>query len=145
MFGTDAVLPVEFAQTDDGVVIDEDGNGLTVTAALPDEVPPLHPVESVTAVTVYVLVDAGVTVRVAGLVLTPLCVKLVPPAPSSHVTVHGCVPVSAACTVVVCPEQIVELPVKLTVAVGGVHAEITLPFTAMSSKSSVQPVHGLAG
>src|SRR5437763_4978422 len=49
--------------------------------------------------------------RVAGLVVIPLCVK-----PSDQVTDHGAVPVSAAETVAEPPAQIVALPE--TVAVG---------------------------
>lgn len=65
------------------------GRGLTVTTALPDDVPAQFASE--TAVTVYVVVAPGLTERVAGEEATPDCT-----APSDHVTVHGAVPVSAA-------------------------------------------------
>jgi hypothetical protein len=47
---------------------------LTVTIALPEDVPPEQPEASDTAVTVYVVVKLGLTVRVAGLAATPFCV-----------------------------------------------------------------------
>jgi len=60
------------------------GNGLTVIVALPDEVPGLGPTASETAVTVYVVVVVGFTLRVAGLTVMPLCVTR-----SDHVMLHG--------------------------------------------------------
>ena len=60
--------------------------------------------------------ELGLTLRVAGLLATPFCAKLVPPVPSSQVRFHGPVPVSAAWIVVVWFEQIAASP--LTVAVG---------------------------
>lgn len=48
------------------------GEGLTVTRALPVATP--EPFVSDTAVTVYVVVTAGLTLRVAGLVSRPDCV-----------------------------------------------------------------------
>jgi hypothetical protein len=65
------------------------GRGFTVTSALPDAVP--AQLASDTAVTVYVVVPAGETDRVAGDEATPDWTT-----PSDHVTVHGPVPVSAA-------------------------------------------------
>ena len=50
------------------------GVALTVTIALPEDVPPEQPEASDTAVTVYVVVELGLTVRVAGLAATPFCV-----------------------------------------------------------------------
>ena len=46
------------------------GNGLTVTVALPEDVPAPQPPASVIAVIVYVVVANGLTVRVAGVVET---------------------------------------------------------------------------
>ena len=70
------------------------------------------------------IVEDGLTLRVAGLELTPFCVKLV--APSNQVRFHGPVPVSVAWTVVDWLEQIVALP--LTVAVGlGLTVTVALP------------------
>jgi hypothetical protein len=63
------------------------------------------------AVTVYVVVEAGLTVRVAGLLSISVWVN-----PSDQVTAQGRVPVSAAEIVVEPPGQIVASP--LTVAVG---------------------------
>jgi len=65
------------------------GRGFTVTSALPDAVP--AQLASDTAVTVYVVVPAGETERVAGEEATPDWTT-----PSDQVTVHGPVPVSAA-------------------------------------------------
>ena len=88
------------------------GLGFTVTTALPVRFPAwaVH-LESVSAVTVYVVVDDGLTLRVAGLEATPVCVT-----PSDHVTFHGPRPVSAAWMVLELPLQIVPLP--LATAVG---------------------------
>ncbi len=60
---------------------------------------------SETAVTVYVVVLAGVTFRVAGDVLTFGWVT-----PSDHVTLQGAVPVREADIVAGVPEQTVWLP-----------------------------------
>src|SRR5579862_7236762 len=62
------------------------GIALTVIVALPEDVPPVQ-LESETAVTAYVVVEAGLTLRVAGLVATLFWVML-----SDHVTVQGPVP-----------------------------------------------------
>ena len=85
------------------------GDGLTVTRALPEDVPAQCVSETVT--TVYVVVAAGLTERVAGEAATPLCVT-----PSDHVTFHGPAPVSAAEIVVAPPAQTAAVPD--TVAVG---------------------------
>ena len=85
------------------------GSGLTVTVALPEDVP--EHAASETAVTVYVVVEAGLTARVAGLAPIPDCVT-----PSDHVTVHGAVPVRAAWIVADEPAQTDVDP--LTAAVG---------------------------
>jgi hypothetical protein len=85
------------------------GRGLTVTLALPDEVPAQFASE--TAVTVYVVVEPGLTLRVAGLEVTPVCVT-----PSDHVKFQGLVPVSVAWIVAEEPWQIDVEP--LTVAFG---------------------------
>jgi len=92
------------------------GNGLTVTIALPEEVPVQFASE--TTVTVYVVVADGVTLRVAGLLVTPVCVTA-----SDHVMFHGPVPVSVAVSVVELPAQMVAVPV--TVAVGNALTVIT--------------------
>ena len=55
--------------------------------------------------------EAGLTERVAGLVVTPFCVN-----PSDQVKFHGLVPVSAAEIVAEPPVQMLVLP--LTAAVG---------------------------
>jgi hypothetical protein len=85
-------------------------SGSTVTAALPVDEP--GPFASETAATVYVVVVAGLTLRVAGLVRTPVCAMA-----SDHVIDHGGVPVSTAWMIVELPTQIVAIPV--TVAVEG--------------------------
>jgi hypothetical protein len=85
------------------------GRGLTVTTALPDPAP--AQLASETAVTVYVVVAAGLTLRVAGEAATFDCVT-----PSDQTTVHGPEPVRAAWIVVEEPGQIVAAPE--TVAVG---------------------------
>ena len=87
------------------------GLGLTVTTALPDEVP--EQCASATATTVYVVVAPGETVRVAGEAATPDCV-----APSDHVTVHGAVPVSAAWMSAAPPGQIAAVPETAAVGFG---------------------------
>ena len=102
-FGSDAVVII--------------GNGLTVIVALPEDVPAPQPPASETAVIVYVIVANGLTVRVAGLVDT-FCVKLVPPAPSNHVTLHGDVPLRSAWMVAGLLLQIVVLSALRTAAVG---------------------------
>ena len=94
-------------------MIAAEGNGTTVTVALPLEVP--LPYGFVRAVTVYVVVTAGLTLRVTGLVVTPVCTT-----PSDHVTSHGAIPVSAAWIVFHVPEQTVPLPP--TTAVGAAEA-----------------------
>lgn len=88
--GTEAVLPVAFAHTTDGAVIVASGLGLTVIVALPDE-EPLAKFASEIAVTEYVVIIVGLTVRVAGFAVTPDCVT-----PSDHVTFHGDAPVKVA-------------------------------------------------
>ena len=85
------------------------GRGFTVTRALPEDVP--AQCVSETATTVYVVVAAGLTERVAGEAATPLCVT-----PSDQVTFQGPAPVSAAEIVVAPPAQTAAVPD--TVAVG---------------------------
>jgi hypothetical protein len=86
------------------------GRGFTVTVALPDAVP--AQLASDTDVTVYVVVDAGATERVAGEETTPDCVI-----PSDQTTVHGPVPVSAA-WIAAEPEPAQMVPPPETAAVG---------------------------
>jgi hypothetical protein len=94
------------------------GCGVTVTTALPEEVPAQF--ESETAVTVYVVVAAGLTERAAGEEATFDCVT-----PSDQTTVHGPTPVSAARICVELPAQIVAVPE--TAAVGrGFTATVTV-------------------
>ena len=116
------------------------GNGLTVTVALPDEVPAPQPPASVIAVIVYVVVANGLTVRVAGVVET-VWVKFVPPAPSSHVTFHGDVPLRSAWMVAVLLLQIVVLSALRTTAAGR-QSTATKAFSWMSSNISVTPGAG---
>ena len=85
------------------------GSVLTVIVAEPLDVPVQF--ASVSDVTVYVFVAAGLTLRVAVVPLLMVCVTL-----SDQVTVHGAVPVSVAVIVAEPPGQIA--PVPLTVAVG---------------------------
>ena len=80
----------------------------TVTTALP--VPGPAQCASVTLVTVYVVVEEGCTLRVAGEAPT-LCTT-----PSDQLTLHGPVPVRAAEISVALPWQIVAEPP--TAAVG---------------------------
>jgi hypothetical protein len=87
------------------------GRGRTVTVALPVSVP--AQCASFTDVRVYVVVAAGLTLRVAGEARTFDCVT-----PSDHTTVHGPVPVSAAWIVAEPPGQ--TAPPPETVAVGSV-------------------------
>ena len=70
------------------------------------------------------VVTAGLTVRVAGLLTTPLWTT-----PSDQVTLQGALPLSAALIVVELPAQIVALP--LTVATGnGLTLTTALPVPA---------------
>ena len=87
------------------------GRGFTTTAALPDAVP--AQCASLSAVTVYVVVPAGDTERVAGDAATPDCVT-----PSDHVTVQGALPVKAAWTIVAPPGQIAAEPETAAVGFG---------------------------
>ncbi len=93
------------------------GRELMVTVALPDEVPGQF--ASDTAVTVYTVGELGLTLRVAGLTVTPFWV-----APSDQVRFHGPAPVRAAWIVVDPPAQIVASPD--TTAVG---CELTVTVT----------------
>ena len=102
-----------------------DGRPLTVTVALPLEVPLQF--ASVIEVMVYVVLDDGETVRVA---VVPLTFWL---KPSDQVMENGAAPVSAALTVDDPPEQIVPPP--LTLAVG---AELTV--TTTGCDCAVQPL-----
>jgi hypothetical protein len=90
------------------------GLALTVTTAPPVRSPAwaVH-LESVSAVTVYVVVVEGLTLRVAGLEATPFWVV-----PSDQVTFHGPVPVRSACIVVEVPLQTVALSALRTAAFG---------------------------
>ena len=85
------------------------GRLFTVTGALPLAVPAQWASE--TAVIVYLVFTAGLTVRQAGLVVIPLCTT-----PSLQVIDQGEAPVSAAQIVAFCPLQIGPPP--LTAAVG---------------------------
>ena len=108
--GTLAKRPAWFGSADAGAVMTgADGTALTVMTALP--VPLFEPLAFVTVVTEYVVVALGDTLRCTGDELIPLCVS-----PSDHVSDHGGVPVRSTLNGVVCPLQIVWLP--LTVAVG---------------------------
>src|ERR1044071_3279820 len=100
------------------------GSGLTVTVALPDDVP-VHDA-SLSAVIVYVVVDDGFTDRVDVVPLLTTSVK-----PSDQVMFHGAVPVSDAPIIAELPAQIVALP--LTVAVGK-------GFTATSVVAEPEPL-----
>ena len=86
------------------------GRGLTVTTALPDEVP--EQLASETDVTVYVVVADGETDRIAGDAPTPDWVT-----PSDQTTVHGPVPVRAAWITAEAPPAHMVAPPE-TVAVG---------------------------
>ena len=90
------------------------GFGLTLTTALPDDVPAQF--ASLSVVIVYVVVLDGLTLRVAVVPDVIVCTK-----PSDQVRLNGAVPVSVALIVALLPAQIVPPP--LTVAVG---AEFTL-------------------
>ena len=79
--------PAQIAAVPETVAV---GGGWTVTTAPPDPAPPAQ-LASETAVTVYVAVAAGLTLRVAGDARTFDCAT-----PSDQTTVHGPVPVSAA-------------------------------------------------
>ena len=87
------------------------GRGFTVTRALPEDVP--AQCVSETATTVYVVVAAGLTERVAGEAATPLCVT-----PSDQVTFQGPAPVSAAETTAAPPAQIAVEPDTAAVGFG---------------------------
>src|SRR6185369_10709878 len=103
------------------------GRGFTVITALPVRSPAcaVH-FESVRAVTVYVVVALGLTLRVAGLAATPLCNT-----PSDHVTFHGPVPVNTALIVAEPPLQRVVEP--LTTEVGRVLTVMTaLPVRSLA-------------
>jgi hypothetical protein len=84
--------------------------GRTLTTAEPATLP-LHPELSVTDARVYVVVEAGVTLRVAGELPA-----LLGPGKSDHCKVHEGVPVRSTESVADEPALIVALP--LTVAVG---------------------------
>lgn len=116
------------------------GNGLIVTVALPEDEPAPQPPASEIAVIVYVVVANGLTVRVAGVVET-VWLKFVPPAPSSHVTLHGVAPVRSAWIVAVLLLQIVVLS-ALRTAADGRQSTATNPFAWMSSNISVTPGAG---
>jgi hypothetical protein len=89
---------------------------LTVTVALP--LPARGQLAaSLTEVTVYVVVTAGLTLRDAVVPLLMVCVTL-----SDQVTLNGAVPVTVAVIVADAPGQIVPPP--LTVAVGSVFTVI---------------------
>jgi hypothetical protein len=69
-FGTEAETPVVRVQRAEGAVITAEGAGTTVTVPVP--VPGPAQFESTTVGTVYVVVEDGVTDRVAGLEPMPL-------------------------------------------------------------------------
>jgi len=103
------------------------GRALTVIAALPVKslTCAVH-FESVKAVTVYVVVTLGLTLRVDGLAATPLCNT-----PSDQVTFHGPVPVNTAVIVAKLPLQSGAVP--LTTAVGRGFTVITaLPVRSLA-------------
>ena len=93
------------------------------------------------------IIDAGLTVRLAGLVVTLFCVTL-----SDQITVHGPVPVNAAWIVADCPAQIAVLP--LTVAVGSgltvkptlddVTGELHAPLTTQSKPDAADAASAAA-
>jgi hypothetical protein len=92
----------------------EVGRGFTVIPALPvRSLACAAHFESVRAVTVYVVVTEGLTLRVAGLGATAVCVT-----PSDHVTFHGPVPVNTAVIVAELPLQIVLEPLTTDVGRG---------------------------
>jgi hypothetical protein len=83
----------------------------TVTAALPVRSPACAvQLASVRAVIVYVVVEDGLTLRVAGLVATPLWTT-----ESDQVTFQGPVPVRTAWIGVEPPTQIVAVPETMAV------------------------------
>src|SRR5205085_1990609 len=103
------------------------GFALTVTTALPVEVPLQFASEML--VIVYVVVVAGDTLRVGVVVVTP----------SLHVIENGALPVSVAVTVEEPPAQIVALP--LTTAVGfALTVTTALPVAAPLQFASVMLV-----
>jgi hypothetical protein len=105
----DAVVP---RQTRTGVVRVADGAVRTVTKAAPLDVPAQS--ESVTTRTVYVVLTAGATVRVAGLEAIPFCSY-----PSDQTRFHGPEPLRLAEMTVESPRQRDEDPVDpVTKAVG---------------------------
>jgi hypothetical protein len=85
--------------------------GVTVIAAWPLAVPAQF--ASLTALTVYVVVPTGETLRSAEVPVVIVCATL----SGDQVTVHGAVPVSVARIVVLAPWLIVELPITDTAAV----------------------------
>jgi hypothetical protein len=87
---------------------------LTVTVAIPVPGTVVHPLASVTLVTVHEVVVAGVTMKVYGLPVIPFTVKGV--VPSVKVRLHGEAPVRATAIDALAPLQIVVVP--LIVAVG---------------------------
>ena len=103
-------LPAQIAAVPEAIAV---GLGFTVMTALP--VPGAEPSMLDTVVTEYVVVTAGLTLRMAGPLSTTLCWK-----PSDQVRLHGGVPVSAAWIEVDAPAQMVALP--LTWAVGAASA-----------------------
>src|SRR6185436_13268160 len=85
------------------------GGGLTVTTALPDDVP--LQLASLSDVIVYVVVVAGPTAREASVPELMTCGT-----PSDHMMLNGAVPVSVALMVAEPPAQIAVVP--LTAAAG---------------------------
>src|SRR6266446_3795923 len=114
----------------------EVGRGFTVIVALPVLSPfcEVH-LESDKAVTVYVVVEEGVTLRVAGLAETPVCVV-----PSDQVTFHGPVPVRSAWMLAEVPLHTVVLSALLTTEVGRGFTVIT----ALPVRSPARAVHLLS-
>jgi hypothetical protein len=107
------------------------GVGFTVTTALPLVVPVQF--LSLTAVTVYVVVVPGVTVKVYGEV--PMLFTVTGVVPSVYVIDHGAVPVSATEIVALCPIHTAVVP--LIVAVGS-------GFTVTTALPLVVPVQFLS-
>jgi hypothetical protein len=128
--GTEATSPVAFGHVEAGAVIVAFGEGFTVTAAEPEELP-VHPVASTTLVTVYVLVAPGLTLRVAGLDEIPVSWN-----PSLQFSVHAAVPVRTMESGVDWPAQIVALPE--TAAVG--RAAIGMLFDELAGQPAFETV-----
>lgn len=84
---------------------------MTVTTALPEKVP--GPVASLKAVKVYVVVEAGETLKVYGLLV--IFDTFTGVVPSVYVKLHGCVPVKTTEMLVEAPAHIVLFPLMVAV------------------------------